>query len=166
MGLGICFKFCQDFDEILMALDKLVPTNLQQSSLTNLLYSSELAKSIVANLLLLFLLWKLIESQSQISKIFYMCHPQPLFLHFRRFYAVDRNKVLYKKLAMTGFELQTSGIGSNCSANWATTTVQLSKMFTRGAVIYRQKMFYSIAFWMPNRDGFQRMSGCQFLHKI
>ena len=26
---------------------------------------------------------------------------------------------------MTGFELQTSGIGSNSSANWATTTAQL-----------------------------------------
>ena len=28
------------------------------------------------------------------------------------------------KLPMTGFELQTSGVGSNRSANWATTTAQ------------------------------------------
>ena len=34
---------------------------------------------------------------------------------------------------MTGFELQTSGIGSDCSTNWATTTAQLiksSRMFS------------------------------------
>ena len=30
---------------------------------------------------------------------------------------------------MTGFELQTSGIGSNCSTNWETTTSHILKLF-------------------------------------
>ena len=47
---------------------------------------------------------------------------QPLFLYFRLFNAVDSKNVQYKILSMTGFESQTSGIGSNCSTNWATTT--------------------------------------------
>ena len=34
-----------------------------------------------------------------------------------------------KNLTMTGVEPQTSGIGSNRSANWATTTAQLKKVF-------------------------------------
>ena len=46
----------------------------------------------------------------------------PLFLYFRLFNAVDSKNVQYKILSMTGFESQTSGIGSNCSTNWATTT--------------------------------------------
>ena len=36
-------------------------------------------------------------------------------------YCFSKN-VQYKILSMTGFESQTSGIGSNCSTNWATTT--------------------------------------------
>ena len=32
-------------------------------------------------------------------------------------------------LPMTGFESQTSGIGSNCCTNWATTTAQLAANF-------------------------------------
>ena len=30
---------------------------------------------------------------------------------------------------MTGFEPQTSGIGSDCSTNWATTTAQNIELF-------------------------------------
>ena len=31
-------------------------------------------------------------------------------------------------LSMTGFELRISGVRSNCSTNWATTTAQESKI--------------------------------------
>ena len=37
--------------------------------------------------------------------------------------------VNYKILRMTGFELGTSGIGSNCSANWATSTALWDNLF-------------------------------------
>ena len=43
----------------------------------------------------------------------------PFFLHFRLFKSyIFQHKIL----PMTGFEKLTSGIGGNCSANWATTT--------------------------------------------
>ena len=38
------------------------------------------------------------------------------------FSTVNCKHVHYKISPMTGFEPRTSGIGSNCSANWATTT--------------------------------------------
>ena len=46
------------------------------------------------------------------------------FLYFRLFNTVDRILVI-KSLPMTGFELQMSGVGSNRSTNWATSTVPL-----------------------------------------
>ena len=46
-----------------------------------------------------------------------------LFSYFRLF-----NKIWHKMLSMTEFELQTSGIGSNCSTNWATTTAPTSPL--------------------------------------
>ena len=44
---------------------------------------------------------------------------RPLFLHFRLFYIIQLTD---KFLPMLGFELQIFGVGSNCSANCATTT--------------------------------------------
>ena len=49
-------------------------------------------------------------------------HSRPIFLYFRIFNTLTENNVQYKSLPMTGFEPQTSGIGSNGSTNWATTT--------------------------------------------
>ena len=46
-----------------------------------------------------------------------MGHSPPLFLYFRLFNTVDSKKinVRNKSLLMTGFELRTSGVGSNHS---------------------------------------------------
>ena len=45
-----------------------------------------------------------------------MGHYQPLFLYFRLSIQLTIN-VQFKMLPMTGFELRTSGIGSNRSTN-------------------------------------------------
>ena len=45
-------------------------------------------------------------------------HPRPLFLYFRLF----NTHMFLQFLPMTGFKQRTSGIGSNRSTNWATTT--------------------------------------------
>ena len=46
-----------------------------------------------------------------------MGHSRPLFLYFRLFNTVDSKCSIYKFLPMTGYEPQTSGIGSNCFTN-------------------------------------------------
>ena len=48
-----------------------------------------------------------------------MGHPRPLFLFSSFQYTVDSKQMfnIDKNLPMTGFELQTSGIGSNRSTN-------------------------------------------------
>ena len=46
-------------------------------------------------------------------------HSRPIFLYFRLF-----NTVESKCFPMTGFKPQTSGIGSDRSTNWDTTTAQ------------------------------------------
>ena len=56
-----------------------------------------------------------------------MGHSRFLFLYFRLFNTqliVNNCSNINKFLPMTGFELQTSGIGSDRSTNWATTTAQ------------------------------------------
>ena len=45
------------------------------------------------------------------------CHFRPLFPYFRLFNKLTVNKWSIKILLMTGFELRTSGIGSDCSTN-------------------------------------------------
>ena len=52
-----------------------------------------------------------------------MSHSRPLCLYFR----LDSKLMFHigKSLPMTGFEAQTSGVESNCSTNWATTTARL-----------------------------------------
>ena len=49
---------------------------------------------------------------------------RPLLLYFRIFNIVDSNWSI-KFLPMTGFEPRTSGIKSDHSTNWATTTSQI-----------------------------------------
>ena len=57
-----------------------------------------------------------------------MGHSWPLFIYlFRLFNTVQSkqvNKCSILILPMTGFEPRPSGIGSDCSTNWATTTSQ------------------------------------------
>ena len=71
-----------------------------------------------------------------------MGHSRPLFPFIFAFSTVNSKYFIHHKiLPMPGFELRTSGIGSNHSANWATTTalknlnilltVQLSENETR-----------------------------------
>ena len=56
--------------------------------------------------------------------------PFPASFFFIFFFSLQLTitNVLYKRLPMTGFELWTSGVRSNHSTNWATTTA--IKMFT------------------------------------
>ena len=55
-----------------------------------------------------------------------MGHSRPLFLYFRLFNTVESKQIniRYKSLPMTGLEPQTSGVGSDQSTNWATTTAR------------------------------------------
>ena len=48
--------------------------------------------------------------------------PGLFFFYLRLFNTVD-SEYMNKILPMTGFELQTSSVGSNHSTNWATTAV-------------------------------------------
>ena len=52
---------------------------------------------------------------------------QASFLYFRLFNTADTKQINIrcKSLPMTGFEPRTSGVGSNRSTNWATTTALL-----------------------------------------
>ena len=56
--------------------------------------------------------------------LFYI-QSRSLFLYFRLFNTVD-SKCSILFLLMTGFELRTTGIGSNRCTNWASTTALLS----------------------------------------
>ena len=57
-----------------------------------------------------------------------MGHSRPLFIYFCLFYAISSN-IFTKILPMTGSEPRTSGIGSDRSANWATTTALKQTLF-------------------------------------
>ena len=49
-------------------------------------------------------------------------HSRPLFIYFRLFNTVDNKQMLNKILPMTGVKPRASGIKSDRSTNWATTT--------------------------------------------
>ena len=52
-----------------------------------------------------------------------MGQSRPLFLIF--FFSIQLTvNIQFNFLLMTGFEPRTSGVGSDCSTNWATTTAQ------------------------------------------
>ena len=75
-------------------------------------------------------------------------HSRPLFLYFRLFNAVDSKQINVrdKSLPMTGFESQTSDIGSDRSTNWATTTAPNwwnfvnSKYFPFGLLVFKHSI--------------------------
>ena len=54
---------------------------------------------------------------------------------------------VYKFLPMTGFEPQTSGIGSDRSTNWATTTSQLQNLFITSVPAKQLKITFKINSW-------------------
>ena len=54
--------------------------------------------------------------------LFKMGHSRPLFLYFRLFNTADSKQCSIKISPMTGFELRTSGVGSDHSTNCATST--------------------------------------------
>ena len=56
------------------------------------------------------------------------------FFIFRHFNTVDSKKQ-YELLLMTGFKLRISGIGSDRSTNWATTTAHQWKLFVGAKII-------------------------------
>ena len=49
-------------------------------------------------------------------------HSRPLFIYFSLFNTVDNKQMFNKILPMTGVKPQTTGIISDHSTNWATTT--------------------------------------------
>ena len=51
-----------------------------------------------------------------------MGYSRPLFLYFRLFNTGDGKQFSLWIVPKNGWELRTSGVGSNCSTNWATTT--------------------------------------------
>ena len=51
---------------------------------------------------------------------------------------VNRKYVYYKILLITGFDLRTTGIGSDCSSDWATTTAFADKFL----MVHPQPLFY------------------------
>ena len=61
-----------------------------------------------------------------------MDHSRPLFLYFRLFKTVDSQQinVRYKCLPMTGFEPQTSGVGSDRSTKWSTNNHRPKSLVT------------------------------------
>ena len=56
-------------------------------------------------------------------------HSRPLFLCFNLFQQLTVNIFIIELLLMTGFELMTSGFGSNHYDDWATTTANLKYYF-------------------------------------
>ena len=63
-------------------------------------------------------------------------HSQPLFIYFRLFNTVDNKQMFNKILPMSGVEPRTSGIESDRSTNWATTTSQLYISLARDKTKY------------------------------
>ena len=75
--------------------------------------------------------------------------------------------VQYKFLPMTGFELRTSGIGSNHSTNWATTTAQYVYLIKNTTdIVYDilyEKHSPEIQFNFPSIDNYIVVSNGQLL---
>ena len=64
-----------------------------------------------------------------------MGHSRPLFSLFSCFQCSKPIYVRYKSLPMTGAEPWTSGVGRDCSTNWATTT---AKPFFVAEITFRE----------------------------
>ena len=77
-------------------------------------------------LLALFMRWGKVERQKFLKRAI----PGLFFLYFRLFNTVDKQlNVRYKSLPITGSEPRISGVGSNQSTNWATTTARRKAKF-------------------------------------
>ena len=89
-----------------------------------------------------FLFFLRSSSASILSVLIYDCFINgPFLASFSLFYPFQYTKqinVRYWCLPMTGFESRTSGVGSFCSTNWATTTAK--------SLIVNLQYFFSIPF--------------------
>ena len=65
--------------------------------------------------------------------------PLVLFSFFQ--YSWQKTSVQYKYLPMTGFELRTSGVGSDRSTNWATTTANCHLGVILLTILYIESKF-------------------------
>ena len=115
-------------------------------------------------------LWPLVLS------FFKVAHSRPLFIYFRLFNTADNKQMFNKILPMTGVEPRTSGIESDCSANWATTTspnqislkprVRWIVLQLEGNIVHR-RLRTSVIFirwcWRQSKRGLQRCSEGRYL---
>ena len=80
------------------------------------------------------------ENNHSLSFFKKMGHSRPLFLYFCLFNTVD-SEYMNKNLPMTGFKPRTSGVGSNRSTHWATTTA------TYFVITVRLNSFLTVVDW-------------------
>ena len=95
-------------------------------------HSGSVQKYLKTFLVLSFEIWSVLFKKWASPGLFFlflMGHSQPLLFIFVFSIQLTENNVQYNLLPMTGFELRTSGIGSNCSTNWATTTAPITFFF-------------------------------------
>ena len=85
-----------------------------------------------------------------------MGHSRPLFLYFCLLAVI----VQYKILPMNGFEPRTSGVGSNCSTNWATTTARGKLLFEIQLSIATLLEFVNVEQLTLLKIGRQLLSSC------
>ena len=74
-----------------------------------------------------------------------MGHSRPLFRYFRLFntqLTVNKCSMYKINLPMTGFKPRTSGIGSDHSTNWATTTARITLILFPVISNNRQKLLF------------------------
>ena len=77
-----------------------------------------------------------------------------LFSSFQ--YSCQYTNVPYKSLPMTGFKPRTSGVGSDRSTNWATTTAQMfcffvpCTIFSLGIIIFSSLIMNKLALFDPS----------------
>ena len=81
-----------------------------------------------------------------------MGHSRPLFLFSSFQYSWQNTNLPYKSLPMTVYEPQNSGVVSNRSTNWATTTAQPVSILTNptGTIVLPKAIFKYILWWHLN----------------
>ena len=71
------------------------------------------------------------------------------------------NECSLKILNMAGFDSWTPGVGSNCSANWATTTAQdITTYWLTACVCLDLRLPYTIRSWFCRRLTSERLTSC------
>ena len=87
------------------------------------------------------------------QELFPMGHSQRIFLYFHLYYTVNSKMILIK---IAGFESGTSGVGSNHSANCATTTAQV-QVYTSKLKHDQEKFCWgTVQFISPNLNLFDK----------